>query len=232
MERNKDAWLVALDALIQKKHMLSHPFYQAWTAGSLSLETLQTYAKEYYHHVKAFPTYLSAIHCRSDDQQVRKFLLENLIDEEAGSPNHPDLWKTFALSLGVTEDALASHVPAPATKALIEHFRTTCSTGDLALGVASLYCYESQIPAICPTKIDGLKKWYGMTDPEGYRYFTVHEEADVEHSRVEKEMLAKMVSPDQEKAVLETSQKTLDCLYDFLSSFQSGTISCEMEMTA
>jgi len=72
--------------------MLKHPFYQAWTAGTLSLERLQNYAVEYYPHVAAFPRYLSAIHSRCADIATRQAILENLIEEERGSENHPELW--------------------------------------------------------------------------------------------------------------------------------------------
>lgn len=76
-----------LEKLIQQKHMLSHSFYQAWSCGALTKATLKAYAKEYYQHVKAFPTYISALHSRCDDPEIRRCLLTNLIDEESGHPN-------------------------------------------------------------------------------------------------------------------------------------------------
>ncbi len=213
------AWIDQLEQLIQQKHMLSHRFYQAWTCGHLTKQVLQEYAQEYYHHVKAFPTYLSLLHSRSDDAALRKCLLQNLIDEEAGEPNHPDLWRSFAMALGVGPEEIASHVPRQETVELINTFRTACSRPAVAVGIAVLYCYESQIPAICHTKIEGLKKWYGLHHPDNYRYFTVHETADIEHSRVEKELLTRLVQPHEEKEVLGYAEKALDALWKFLSSF-------------
>ena len=35
----------SLDALIEKYHLLKHPFYQAWTAGKLSKASLALYAE-------------------------------------------------------------------------------------------------------------------------------------------------------------------------------------------
>jgi pyrroloquinoline-quinone synthase len=213
------SWIDALEQLIQKKHMLLSPFYQAWAEGKLLHTTLQQYAKEYYQHIRAFPTYISALHSRSGDPRVRRCLLTNLIDEEAGHPNHPELWNTFALGLGVEQTDLETHAPKKETRELIDHFRSTCNTHPVVVGLAALYCYESQIPEICKTKIDGLKKWYGVTDPEKYLYFTEHETADVEHSRAEKELLLALVRPEEENAVLEGAEKTLDCLRQFLGSF-------------
>ena len=105
-----------IDSDIAEKHLLKHPFYLAWTRGELSKEALTDYAKQYYHHVAAFPTYLSAVHAKCDDQPTRKQILQNLIDEEAGSPNHPELWKQFANALGV-DDFDEEKQPARSRKA-------------------------------------------------------------------------------------------------------------------
>lgn len=218
----KNIWLDELEQLIKRKHMLSHPFYQAWTCGQLSYRQLQDYAKEYYHHVKAFPTYISALHSRCEDLKIRKCLLANLVDEEMGEPNHPELWSDFGLALGVSQKEWDTHQPRNQTKCLIDTFKDSCSSSTLGAGIAALYCYESQIPPICKTKIEGLKKWYGMTNPADYRYFSVHEIADVEHSANEKALLKSLViTKSDEEIVLKTAEKVLDALGDFLSSFQN-----------
>src|ERR1700732_4772713 len=103
-----NTYLDKIDNDIADKNLLKHPFYLAWTRGELSKEALTDYAKQYYHHVAAFPTYLSAVHAKCDDQTTRRQILPNLIDEEAGSPNHPELRKQFANALGVSEGDLAN----------------------------------------------------------------------------------------------------------------------------
>ena len=62
----------------------------------------------------------------------------------------------------------------PETKALIDSFRSVCNDGSTAEGLATLYAYESQIPSVSESKIDGLKKHYGFDNPRDYEYFTVH----------------------------------------------------------
>jgi len=137
-----------------------------------------------------------------------------LIDEEAGSPNHPDLWKQFAQSLGVkTIDAQKQ----PETTNLIKSFRSICGDSSTAEGLAALYAYESQIPAICESKIDGLKKYYGFADPTGYEYFSVHIEADKEHSAVEREMLGAYVDDKNIDNVRASVRRVLDALWEMLS---------------
>ncbi len=67
---------------LSEKHLLKHEFYTAWSAGTIPMETLRLYAQQYYHHVKAFPRYLSATHSQCEQISARQFLLENLNDEE------------------------------------------------------------------------------------------------------------------------------------------------------
>jgi pyrroloquinoline-quinone synthase len=210
-------YLDNIDNDIAAKHLLKHPFYLAWTRGELSNEALTDYSQQYYHHVAAFPTYLSAVHANCDDQVTRKQLLNNLIDEEAGSPNHPELWKKFADRLGVEDAELVRTEKQPETKNLINTFRFVCRQRSTAEGLAALYAYESQIPSICESKIDGLKKYYGFNKPEHYEYFTVHIEADREHSAVEREMLSRHVDARNFESVKVSVNRVLDALWDMLS---------------
>lgn len=210
-------YLDNIDNNIAEKHLLKHPFYLAWTRGELSKEALTDYVRQYYHHVAAFPTYLSAVHANCDDQATRKQLLNNLIDEEAGSPNHPELWKKFAHRLGVQDIDLARTEKQPETKKLIDTFRAVCGQESTAEGLAALYAYESQIPSICESKIDGLKKHYGFTRPEHYEYFTVHIEADHEHSAAEREMLNRYIDDHNFESVKVSVNRVLEALWELLS---------------
>ncbi len=210
-------YLDQIDNDIAEKHLLKHPFYLAWARGELSKEALTDYAKQYYHHVAAFPTYLSAVHAKCDDQPTRKQILSNLIDEEAGLPNHPELWKQFASALGVDDVDLANTEKQPETKNLIDSFKSLCGESSTAEGLAALYAYESQILAICESKIDGLKKHYGFNDPKGYQYFSVHIEADKEHSAAERAMLADKVDNENFESVRASVNRVLDALWEMLS---------------
>ncbi len=210
-------YLDNIDDDIAAKHLLKHPFYLAWTRGELSKGALTDYAGQYYHHVAAFPTYLSAVHAKCDDPATRKELLNNLIDEEAGSPNHPELWLKFARGLGVVESDVRQSEKWLETKGLIDAFRSVCRDGSTAEGLAALYAYESQIPAICESKIDGLKKHYGFTDPKHYEYFSVHIEADREHAAAEQKMLREHIGNQNFESVKASVNRVLDALWEMLS---------------
>jgi pyrroloquinoline-quinone synthase len=216
-----------IDSDIAEKHLLKHPFYLAWARGELTKEVLRDYARQYYHHVAAFPTYLSAVHANCDDQATRKQILSNLIDEEASSPNHPELWLKFARGLGVEEVDFAKTEREPETRNLIETFRSVCGAGSIAEGLAALYAYESQIPAICESKIDGLKKYYGFTNPNHYEYFSVHIEADREHSAAERRMLASYIGSHNIDNVRASVCRVLDALWEMLSGvYRRHVVAC------
>ena len=209
--------LTSIDEQIAARSLLTHPFYQAWTRGELTAAALKDYAIQYYRHVEAFPTYLSALHSHTADAPTRRHILQNLMDEEAGSPNHPELWMQFAGAVGASEADVKSAEPWDETRGLVDVFRRLCHDGSTAEGLAALYSYESQIPAVATSKIDGLQRFYGITSPEALAYFVVHEEADREHSAVERRLLEQHVSEANAGAAKHASAQALDALWEMLS---------------
>lgn len=61
--------------------MVNAKAYRAWSAGELSLDTLRTYAAQYYHHVEAFPMVVSTLHSTWPEPLGRRMLTENLAEE-------------------------------------------------------------------------------------------------------------------------------------------------------
>src|ERR1700724_1167236 len=156
--------VATLDSMIAERSLLKHPFYQAWTAGTLSIERLQNYAVQYYPHAAAFPRYLSAIHSRCADIATRQAILENLIEEERGAENHPELLLRFAAAIGGARERVLDASRSASNIALVDEFAELAESGHVPSGLAALYAYESQIPAVATAKIDGLKRFYGITD--------------------------------------------------------------------
>ena len=78
MKKVEKTLLDALDALIVKHHLLKHPFYQAWTQGTLSREALALYAEQYYQHVRAFPENLRTLASRTNGN-LGAMVTENLL---------------------------------------------------------------------------------------------------------------------------------------------------------
>ena len=188
-----------LNQRLDELHLLKHEFYQAWNMGELSLETLKIYAREYYHHVAAFPRYLSRIHSNCADLKTRQILLGNLIEEEQGEENHPELWKNFAQGLGVSATDIAAKAQLPRTNRLVDGYFELVEN-DFAKGLGALYAYERQTPEVAKSKIDGLTKHYNITDEETLKFFNVHMQADEWHSQECADIIASLSPEDQAKA--------------------------------
>ncbi len=206
-----------IDQIVTERHLLGSAFYRAWSRGDLGTAALQSYARQYYKHVAAFPTYLSAVHSRAEDLATRKIVLENLIEEEAGSPNHPELWLEFAEGVGAKkEDAIAEEA-WPETKALVDAFRSACESSTVE-GLAALYAYESQIPAVCVSKIEGLVAHYGVKNAEVYRYFTDHLEADQDHAATGRAWLEAHLTDENASRANRAVEKILAALHTMLDA--------------
>jgi pyrroloquinoline-quinone synthase len=219
--RSDAEFVRALDAAVQRHAMLSHPFYQAWSQGALSLDDLREYSKQYFHHVKAFPRYVSGVHSNCDDLALRQELLQNLSEEEHGEDNHPELWLRFAESLGVDRSNVESAEPTRATQASVEIFRDLTKNGSYLQGMAALYAYESQIPDVAKTKREGLGEFYGIASPRAVSFFSVHEEADVIHRQVECDALvAHAQSVEDRESVVAAAEQASQALWQFLDGMQ------------
>jgi pyrroloquinoline-quinone synthase len=213
--------LEKIDAAIAEKNLLKHPFYQDWQAGKLSRESLQLYSAQYYRHVEAFPKHLRVLADRADDS-LKPVVLENLAEEENPAHPHPQLWRDFAAALGVSEEDITSSPSLPGTQHVVHTFRDICANRSLAEAVAALYAYEAQVPEIATTKMDGLNRFYGITDSLDTAYFAVHEEADKAHRAAWRAWLADHASGNEEQ-ILASTNDALNALWGALDAVYSGS---------
>lgn len=218
-------FVTRLKNVIDRNAMLSHPFYKLWNEGKLTLDILAGYAREYYAHVKAFPVYVSAVHSHCDDIATRQILLDNLIEEEQGNENHPELWLRFAESVGVTRSAVMSTQLLESTLNTVTTLKEITQDQDFRVGVAALYSYESQIPEVALTKREGLQKFYGIDDDKSISFFTVHEEADFFHRKSELDILKKWCTTlESQEKVIRSAEIASLALLEFLDGIYDAFI--------
>jgi pyrroloquinoline-quinone synthase len=209
--------IATLNAMVAERSLLKHPFYQEWSAGRLSLERLRNYAAQYYRHVEAFPRYLSALHSRCEDLETRQALLDNLMDEERGAENHPELWLRFAEGLGASRESVRAAAPSPSTRKLVDTFTHLAREAPVTSGLAALYVYEAQIPPVAATKIEGLRQFYGIGDDRSLSFFNVHQEADVYHAETTARLLERHgATADQARAAVAGADAALCALWEML----------------
>lgn len=203
---NSQEFFRELDRRIATHDLLCHPFYKAWSAGELTREDLREYARDYYHHVEAFPTYLAELGIRLDEGELRRAVLANLADEKGflddasgtAGVEHSEVWLDFAEGMGA-EREIYGHTPVSEMTSLIEFFHRVASEGTPEEALAAFYTYESQVPRIAAEKARGLRKIYGANE-KTCGYFTLHTTADIAHSEVWKEQLEKRIEANPETA--------------------------------
>ena len=207
-----------LDARIAKYDLLCHPFYKAWAAGELTRDDLREYGREYYSHVDAFPSYLNEFAARVTDPSLRRAVLANRDDENGanGSRPHAELWLDFVE--GMSGERKPDKPCTPEVQDLVKWFYSTARESAPEEALAAFYAYESQVPRVAAEKARGLREMYDA-DEKTCGYFTLHTTADVYHSRVWQNQLAKLVDNNSEAAVKaldagENAAKALWCALD------------------
>ena len=110
-------------ARIAERHLLTHPFYQAWTAGTLPREALLDYAGQYYAFESNLPGFLRSLAARVESAAAREALLANARDEEHGPNNHPELWLRFGEALGLERSQVLGARLHATTQALVDTYR-------------------------------------------------------------------------------------------------------------
>ncbi len=226
---NTTQFFEQMEASITKYDLLCHPFYKAWAAGELTRDDLREYARNYYHHVEAFPSYLAELAVRLDEGELRRAVLANMCDENGtasgarkDSEPHSELWLDFAEGMGAQRD-LRGHNPLPEISSLMTHFHHVASEGTPEEALAAFYAYESQVPRIAKEKERGLRMMYGAGD-KTCGYFTLHSTADIYHSSVWRKQIENRIeaNPETAQAALDAAENTAKMLWQALDGIDTA----------
>jgi pyrroloquinoline quinone (PQQ) biosynthesis protein C len=173
------------------RHLLTHPFYRRWEAGTLSEGELAAYAEQYRHIERELPVTLSAIASALPEGRARSLVEANLSDELGSPEPHVRLFESFAKAAGAKPDVPAT----PSTAAMLALVRTAAAT-DPAAALAMVAAYEIQAADIAASKSEGLRRHYGMGN-KGRRFWEVHRTQEVDHAGWSIEALAELdADPD------------------------------------
>ena len=209
-----------IDSEIEKRSLLKHSFYKMWSEGKLTIDHLQGYSKEYFQLVKIVPKFVESISKTTGNSDI----ITSNAREEA---EHVELWARFATALGVSMNDLISYGGSEKTN---EAVAKLMGLADLTFeeAVAAMYAYEMELPKISRSKIDGLKKLYGMDSEDATKYFEIHEEADVRHAQVWREILQR-IPAERHEAAINAAIKSLQAqnmLLDSVHEKYVGGMSC------
>ncbi|HJM79673.1 MAG TPA: iron-containing redox enzyme family protein [Nitrosopumilus sp.] len=173
-----------IDQIIEKRSLLKHPFYEMWSDGKLTQESLAGYSKEYFQLVKAVPEFMAPIIEKAPDS-----VIPDLRFNQQEESDHIKPWINFAGELGISENELISYPGTNKTNNAVSDLGELMNTYDG--GACAMYAFEKEIPKISQTKLDGLSEFYQMTNDNATEYFKLHTEADIRHAASWRNILEK-----------------------------------------
>lgn len=201
-----------IDSVVEKKSLLKHPFYQMWSKGELTEDHLKGYSKEYFQLVKAVPKLVSNT-LEKSETRYKTAISGNLKDEK----DHIALWIRFCSSLGVSKKTLEQYRGLSKSNEAVEDLESITSLS-FEEAVAALYAYELELPKISATKIEGLKKFYGLNTRDALLYFETHEKADVKHAAVWRKILSNIHDKREQGFALKAAIRSLEAQNKLLDS--------------
>ena len=164
-----------IDEMIEERSLLKHPFYEMWSDGKLTIDSLAGYSKEYFQLVKAVPAFMTPI-----IEKAPQSVISELIENQQEETDHIEPWIKFSGELGISEQELTSYSGLEKTKKAVSDLSSLMNTFEG--GSCAMYAFEKEIPKISQTKLDGMAQFYGMINDEATEYFKLHTEADIRHA--------------------------------------------------
>lgn len=186
-----------LDRPIARWDLLKSKFYEAWSAGTLPVSALKSYARQYGSFIATIPDGWQA-HGNHEIAEVER--------------GHIEMWRRFAGTLGTAietpSNAGVSRLVATAQKLF----------ADPARSIGALYAFEAQQPATAASKLAGLREHYEF-DAAGEEYFEVHK-SDEDEPRLLRDRYDALADSEQQKAreacqaMCRELRSALDSLYE------------------
>lgn len=211
--------MLKIDQEIERQSLLKHPFYQLWSSGGLAINHLQGYSKQYFQLVKSVPKFVENILSNSSVSDSTFYSnnsftsqIENSMQEES---DHIRPWVDFASSLGVPETELLEFHGSTKTNEAIEKMNSL-TKHSVSKGAAAMYAYEKELPRISNTKIEGLQKFYSLSDNKCLNYFEIHREIDIKHAAIWRKALESIDSSTEQDEAIEASKTSLSSLNTIL----------------
>lgn len=187
-----------LDQILERWNLLKHPFYQAWSAGTLPVEALQVYAREYGSFISALPRAWETL---GDSETARE------------EREHADLWTDFTAAVG----GFAADASLPQTVGLARVSDALFAARASALG--ALYAFEAQQPATAQSKLDGLKTHYRLPR-EVEPYFEVHSANWHESEKILRQL--ETLSAEEQTHALAACEQMAHSLWDALTGIHEA----------
>jgi len=181
------------------------PFLKKCREGTVSRTSLERFLVQQYFYSRHFTRYLCALLSNIHNDEHRRELTENLVDEtgmgKVTSTPHSRIYRKMLDRLGVDP---AKSEPLPETQALIDTMWESCRSPNPAVGLGAL-CLgaEAIVPHIYSQIVAGFSAV--GEDPNALDFFHIHIACDDEHALTMKRIIEEELTTPEQKNALTTS---------------------------
>lgn len=172
-------------SIIDENRYSRHPFVAKLRENPPTRKALRAWAIQKYHQVYLQNQIFSAIHSKTSHEEVRQFMMEQLIAEETpincGSDTHYNLMRRFAEACGATAADFDNSAASKEVRTYVNELLSTCHNEHFALGLLAIYAIEHQSGESVAKLLEWLRDTHAFSEEE-LEWFTVHSEAEDEHA--------------------------------------------------
>jgi pyrroloquinoline-quinone synthase len=205
-----------LEDAVNARHSRLNPFTEEWVKGTLTRAQLGAWAAQHYQYVSQFPRWCAAVYAECPYPDARDFLLENIVEEEAGI-KHVDFLIRFAEACGVSRSTVETTTQLPTTRALTAWCYETAHRPFYEAAAGLLVGLESQVPGIYKRNLPPLKSHYGFADHE-VEFFAIHIDADEVHGERGYEIVEKYAAgPEMRARAVEAVRQATEMRWQYMT---------------
>lgn len=180
-----EAVLSRCTAIIEAKKYSRHRFVMDLGNDTPVKERLGLWAVQKYHQVYRQNLIFSVIHSKTQFEDVRQFMVEQLVAEETaincGTDSHYNLMRRFALACGVSAEGFEE---SSASNEVVEYVNTLLAIvrrEHFVVALLAIFAIESQSGESVGRMLSTLRSRYDFTEAQ-LEWFAVHSDADDDHA--------------------------------------------------
>jgi len=203
------------------KIRIKHPFLKAVCNGTATMDQIRAWAIQDYQFRAAVPRICMLRYLACTDPEIAKKLWRVVEEEtrglDTGTAGHNELAIRFANSIGLTQKQLETAELRPSTAAHLYYVELIIHTLPWFVVMSIQIGAEGTFGPAAAAIGNGLIKNYQM-NPDDVRFFTVHSEADEDHSSLAEEIAVRYLhSPSLQDQTYKATFRRMELLYDIWS---------------
>lgn len=224
-ETEKSEFRKQLEAAVAGKHSQASPFSLAWSEGRLTRDHFAYWVGQHLHYVGHFSEWLGAMFADCPHKDARDFLLQNMWEEEMGTP-HTELLIRFGEACGWSRDRILSQKALPTTRGLRYWCETLAKSHDFVGASAALIVgLESQTPGIYTRQLPPLRETYGFTEDETI-FFEIHIASDAVHGERGYQIVERYAdTPEEQQRCLELVHEATEMRWMYMDGLYRALVS-------